>query len=209
MSLKFLFLSIIFYCLGSFCFVLFSIRNHVIYYFYSYENVINIKYFNDNMNFKHVNSSAIRSNGWGEIMLQSRSNDTISFVQNTEQFNVKPYSTRLPSLLNVTTISNIGNRCHKYSNLVAMAKTNNPPLHIYSTVSLLMEPSIEVSEEKPVFMIVGILSSSENRDMRDAVRETWGSRSLLSTLKRYFLLFTRFLQSRYKTRLYEFKLKLE
>lgn len=91
------------------------------------------------------------------------------------------------SNLTTSRITNIGvgSSCHQYSNLITMAMSNKPPLHKYSNVFILMEPIIQAKENKSLFLIVGILSTAESRDLRDAIRDTWGSRSLLSSLKRY------------------------
>lgn len=95
------------------------------------------------------------------------------------------FNTKVFSFQNLTTIYNNKDYCRQYSNLVAMAMANKPLLHNYLNVSILMEPIIQApTNGKSLFMLVGILSLSEDLDMRNAVRETWGSRSNLSSFKR-------------------------
>lgn len=83
-----------------------------------------------------------------------------------------------------TTLTNIRNSCHQFASLVEMVTKTNPLLHNYSNISILMEPIIQESDINSLFMLVGILSSAESQDMRDAVRETWGSNLLFSSFKR-------------------------
>ena len=113
--------------------------------------------------------------------------------QNTKQFDFLSSNsiTQLPSLFSTPMPtatakqpSHVKTICHKYSNLVEMTQKNNPPVYTYSNISVLLKPLNQAPESKPTFMLVGILSNPEDRDFRDAVRETWGSSSLLISLNR-------------------------
>lgn len=73
-------------------------------------------------------------------------------------------------------------RCFEYLNLAYLIKRNGATVHRYCSSHVLMEPILRTKRD---FLIVGVLSSPQSREMRDAVRETWASRSLLSHLNRY------------------------
>lgn len=68
--------------------------------------------------------------------------------------------------------------CPKYSKL---SLKYNPPI----PVPIRLKPSQHIQDSQPQFMLLGILSHPEDRDSRDAIRETWGSYSILTSLNRY------------------------
>ena len=73
-------------------------------------------------------------------------------------------------------------RCHEYIHLLALVNRNGATVHRYCNSQFLLEPRLS---SRSTFLLVGVLSSPHSRDLRDAVRETWGSPSLLARLNRY------------------------
>lgn len=72
-------------------------------------------------------------------------------------------------------------RCHEYIHLKALVNRHGARVHRYCKSEFLLEPRVSSTS---TFLLVGVLSSPFARDLRDAVRETWGSPSLLSRLNR-------------------------
>lgn len=76
-------------------------------------------------------------------------------------------------------------RCHKYAQLAEMSMKNNAATFDYSKWSILLEPKIQENKHEKLFMLVGVFLKPDARDIRDAIRDTWGSRLIISSLKRY------------------------
>lgn len=109
--------------------------------------------------------------------LSEGANSSISFNQfmNTEQVRVS---------------ATIENNCQKYSHLSLMLPRNSlrtKNFKTYRNSSLLLQPHsyLMSKDSERKFLLVGILSSPSDLEMRNAVRETWGSRIQLSSLNKY------------------------
>ena len=85
------------------------------------------------------------------------------------------------SIYSANTSSVYFEQCHEYIYLRALANRNGATVHRYCKSQFLLEPRLYTTN---TFLLVGVLSSPHARDLRDAVRETWGSPSLLARLNR-------------------------